>query len=61
MINQRLEADIADVLEFLYGAKSFHIPSRHPDELFSLAARMGFIDPDGNLTRKGRNLLTRHS
>jgi len=60
VINHRLEADIADVLEFLYGKKSFHIPHHHPDELFSLASRLGYIDPEGNLTRKGRILLTRH-
>jgi len=61
VINHRLEEDIADVLEFLYGEKSFSIPRRHPDELFSLATRLGYIDPEGNLTRKGRTLLTRHS
>ena len=59
-INQRLEDDIADVLDFLYGARSFHIPRKHPDELFTMATRLGYIDPEGHLTRKGRVLLTRH-
>ena len=61
VINQRLEEDIADVLEFLYGDRTFHIPRKHPDELFSMATHLGYIDTEGYLTRKGRILLTRHS
>ena len=59
VINQRLEADITDILEFLYGAKMSHLPSKHPDELFTLATRLGYIDPEGHLTRKGQGLLAR--
>jgi hypothetical protein len=61
VINQKLEEDIADVLEFLYGARMCHLPRKHPDELFSLATRLGYIDPDGHLTRKGRGLLERQN
>jgi len=59
VINQKLEEDIAGVLEFLYGARMCHLPRKHPDELFSLATRLGYIDLDGNLTPKGRGLLAR--
>ena len=61
VINQRLEEDITDILEFLYGARMCNLPSKHPDELFSLATRLGYIGPNGYLTRKGRGLLDRHS
>ena len=61
VVNKRLEEDITDILEFLYGARMCHLPRKHPDELFSLATRMGYIDPDGHLTRKGRGLLARQS
>ena len=61
VINQRLEEDIADVLEFLYGDRSLHIPRKHPDELFSLETRLGYIGPEGYLTRKGKVLLSRHN
>ena len=61
VINQRLEKDIADVLEFLSGDRSFHIPRKHADEPFSMATHLGCIDTEGYLTRKGRILLTRHS
>jgi hypothetical protein len=60
VINQKLEEDIAGVLEFLYGARMSYLPGKHPDELFSLATRLGYIDPGGNLTRKGQGLLARH-
>jgi hypothetical protein len=59
VINQKLEEDIADVLEFLYGARMSYLPRKHPDELFSLATRLGYIDLNGNLTRKGQGLLAR--
>jgi len=61
VINQRLEEDIADILEFLYSARMSYLPRKHPDELFSLATRLGYIGPNGYLTRKGRGLLDRHS
>jgi hypothetical protein len=59
VINQRLEEDIADILEFLYGGRMAYLPRKHPDELFSLATRLGYINPDGHLSRKGQGLLAR--
>jgi hypothetical protein len=61
VLNRRLEQDIAGILEFLYGDKTFHMPRNHPDELFSLATHLGYIDTEGRLTRKGRTLLARHT
>ena len=61
VINQRLEEDIADILEFLYSARMSYLPRKHPDELFTLATRLGYINPDGHLTRKGQGLLARQS
>ena len=55
-----LESDIAKVLQFRYGDGLVYLPSNQPESLFRMAKSMGFIDPEGYLTRKGRYLLAKY-
>ena len=53
------EHQIASILEFRFGDGLVYLPRNNPNHLYSLAKKLGFIDVEGYLTRKGRNLLAR--
>ncbi|MCG8378922.1 MAG: hypothetical protein MI865_05550 [Proteobacteria bacterium] len=55
-----LESDIAKVLEYRYGDGLVYLPKHQPESLFRMAISHGFIDGEGYLTRKGRNLLAKY-
>jgi hypothetical protein len=57
---QDLEIRIAQVLQYHYGDGLVYLPGDWPGYLLSRARDLGFIDPEGYLTRKGRALLARH-
>ena len=54
------EAQIAQLLEFRFGDGLVYLPRNHPKHLLSMAKQLGFVDPEGYLTRKGRVLLVRY-
>ena len=54
------EQQIANLLEYRYGDGLVYLPKNFPNYLYSLAKNLGFIDPEGYLTRKGRTLLARN-
>lgn len=59
-LDQDIESDIAKVLEYRYGDGLVYLPKHQPESLFEMAKNQGFIDQEGYLTRKGRNLLAKH-
>ena len=59
-LEPELEADIAKVLQFRYGDGMVYLPSNQPESLLRMAKKMGFIDLEGYLTRKGRYLLAKY-
>jgi hypothetical protein len=59
-LEQEIESDIAKALEFRYGDGLVYLPKHQPENLFKLAAREGFVDQEGYLTRKGRSLLAKY-
>lgn len=54
------EQQIASLLEYRFGDGLVYLPKNLPNHLYSMAKNLGFIDPEGYLTRKGRTLLARH-
>lgn len=58
--DQSLESDIVRVLEHRYGDGLIYLPQHQPEGLFKIAKSEGFIDPEGYLTRKGRNLIAKY-
>ena len=55
------ERQIASILECRYGDGLVYLPKHKPNQLYCMAKKLGFIDMDGYLTRKGRTLLARYS
>ena len=55
------EYRIASILECRFGDGLVYLPRNYPNYLYSLAKKFGFIDMEGYLTRKGRNLLARYN
>ena len=55
------EYQIASILECRFGDGLVYVPRNYPNYLYSLAKKFGFINREGYLTRKGRNLLARHT
>lgn len=53
------DSRIAAVLHYRYGDGFVYLPKRHAKDLYLMARKMGYIDSDGYLTRKGRALLAR--
>lgn len=53
------EHQIASILKNRFGDGLVYLPRNKPNYLYSLAKKLGFIDVEGYLTRKGRNLLAR--
>ncbi|MAS82416.1 MAG: hypothetical protein CMF45_06985 [Legionellales bacterium] len=58
--DQSLESDIVRVLEHRYGDGLIYLPQHQPEGLFKIAKSEGFIDSEGYLTRKGRNLIAKY-
>ncbi len=54
------EAHIVALLRHHYGDGGVYVPEGGARRVFLEAARLGFINEDGYLTRKGRELLARH-
>jgi len=54
------EQQIAAILEYRFGDGLVYLPRNSSNHLYSLAKKLGFIDIEGYLTRKGRSLLARH-
>ncbi|MBI4006586.1 MAG: hypothetical protein HY356_07940 [Gammaproteobacteria bacterium] len=58
------EHQIAALLQCRYGDGLVYLPKNHTghiySHLYSMAQKLGFIDTEGYLTRKGRTLLARH-
>ena len=55
------EQQIASILEYRFGDGLVYLPKHKPNQLYCMAKKLGFIDMDGYLTRKGRSLLARYS
>lgn len=55
-----MESDIAEVLQYRYGDGLVYLPKNQSAALYKMAAYQGFIDQEGYLTRKGRNLLAKY-
>lgn len=55
------EHQIASILEYRFGDGLVYLPQNKPNHLYSLAKKLGFIDVEGYLTRKGRSLLARNN
>ncbi len=55
-----LESDIAEALQYRYGDGLVYLPKNQPENLYKQAANEGFVDNEGYLTRKGRNLLAKY-
>lgn len=55
------EQQIANVLEFRYGDGLVYVPKNVSKQLYLLAKNLGFINPEGYLTGKGRALIARYS
>lgn len=54
------EARIVALLRHHYGDGGVYVPRGGARRVFEEASRLGFINEDGYLTRKGRELLARH-
>ena len=59
-LDPELESNIAKVLQFRYGDGLVYLPKNQPESLFRQAKKLGFIDLEGYLTRKGRYLLAKY-
>jgi translation initiation factor 2 beta subunit (eIF-2beta)/eIF-5 len=59
-LEQNVESDIAKALEYRYGDGLVYLPKHQPETLYKLAAREGYVDQEGYLTRKGRSLLAKY-
>lgn len=59
-LDPELESNIAKVLQFHYGDGLVYLPKNQPKLLFRQAKKLGFIDVEGYLTRKGRYLLAKY-
>jgi translation initiation factor 2 beta subunit (eIF-2beta)/eIF-5 len=59
-LEQKTESDIAKALEYRYGDGLVYLPKHQPESLYKLAAKEGFVDQEGYLTRKGRSLLAKY-
>ncbi len=59
-LEQKIESDIAKVLEHRYGDGLVYLPKHQPESLFKIAKNHGFIDHEGYLTRKGRGLIAKY-
>jgi hypothetical protein len=54
------EQQIAMILEYRFGDGQVYLPRNNSNHLYFLAKKLGFIDIEGYLTRKGRSLLARY-
>ena len=54
------EARIVALLRHHYGDGGVYVPEGGARRVFLEASRLGFINEDGYLTRKGRELLAQH-
>lgn len=54
------ESQIAALLEARFGDGLMYLSKNHSHNLFDQAIKLGFVDTEGYLTRKGRSLLTRY-
>ncbi len=54
------ESQIAAILQLRYGDGRVYLPRRQLGELMARAKKLGFIDAEDYLTRKGRALLARY-
>jgi hypothetical protein len=54
------EARIVALLRHHYGDGGVYVPEGGARAVFLEASRLGFINEDGYLTRKGRQLLAQH-
>ena len=59
-IDEIVESDIAEALQYRYGDGLVYLPKNQPETLYKVAATRGFVDQEGYLTRKGRNLLAKY-
>ena len=59
-LEQIVESDIAQALQYRYGDGLVYLPKNQPESLYKQAANQGFVDQEGYLTRKGRNLLAKY-
>ena len=59
-LDEITESDIAEVLQYRYGDGLVYLTKNQPDSLYKQAANQGFVDREGYLTRKGRNLLAKY-
>jgi len=59
-LDEDMESDIAKVLEYRYGDGLVYLPKHQPESLYKMATNKGFLDQEGYLTRKGRNLLAKY-
>ena len=54
------ERQIAGILQFRFGDGLVYLPKNRSNYLYSFAKKLGFINIEGYLTRKGRILLARY-
>lgn len=54
------ERQIAGILQFRFGDGLVYLPKNQSNYLYSLAKKLGFINAEGYLTRKGRILLAHY-
>ena len=59
-IDEIVESDIAEALQYRYGDGLDYLRKNQPETLYKVAATRGFVDQEGYLTRKGRNLLAKY-
>jgi len=54
------DAQIAAILHYRYGDGLVYLPKSNSKDLYVLARKIGYIDGEGYLTRKGKALLARY-
>jgi hypothetical protein len=59
-LNEIVESDIAEVLQYRYGDGLVYMAKKQSESIYKQAANQGFVDQEGYLTRKGRNLLAKY-
>ena len=59
-LDENTESVIAEALQYRYGDGLVYLPKNQSENLYKLAANKGFVDQEGYLTRKGRNLLAKY-
>lgn len=59
-LNEIVESDIAEVLQYRYGDGLVYLPKSQPDTIYRVAVNQGFVDQEGYVTRKGRSLLAKY-